>query len=154
MNSKYPLVAFVLLIISCRDNKPASSSLQDQLEGSWQLIYAAHIKKDTVIRNDSAGTKMIKILNKTHFAFIQHTVDKADTTGIYSSGGGTYTLKDSTYTEHLEFCSARSYEGNDFEFTIRFSGDTLIQTGIEKLGDYGIGQENLELVEKYIRIRD
>jgi hypothetical protein len=152
MNMRYSIFLFVILM-SCQDNKPAET-LHDKLEGSWQLIYAAHIKKDTVIRNDPAGTRMIKMLNRTHFAFMQHTVDKSDTTGIYSSGGGTYTLKDSTYTEHLEFCLARAYEGNDFEFTIRIHGDTLIQTGIEKLSDYGIGQENLELVEKYIRIKE
>jgi hypothetical protein len=150
---RYSILLFVILT-ACQGNEQSAETLHDKLEGSWQLIYAAHIKKDTVIRNDPAGTKMIKILNQTHFAFMQHTVDKADSTGIFSSGGGTYALKDSIYTEHLEFCSARSYEGNDFEFTIKIHGDTLIQTGIEKLGDFGIGQENLELVEKYIRIKD
>jgi hypothetical protein len=142
-----------VLLMACDSNKP-SPSLHDNLQGSWQLLYAAHIKKDTVIRNDPPGTKMIKILNDTHFAFMQHTIDKNDTTGIYGSGGGTYTLKDSVYTEHLEFCTSRQYEGNDFEFKVTIHGDTLIQTGIEKLGDYGIGAENLELVEKYIRIKN
>ena len=153
MNSRYFILLFVLLISACQGNKQ-SESLHDKLEGSWQLFYAAHIRKDSVTRNDPPGTKMIKILNRTHFAFLQHTVDKSDSTGIYGSGGGTYSLKESTYTEHLEYCTARAYEGNDFEFTIEIRGDTLIQKGIEKLGDYGIGEENLELVEKYIRIRE
>ena len=154
MNSRYPILVFAVLISACQGNKQSSESLHDKLQGSWQLVYAASIKKDTTIRNDPPGTKMIKILNRTHFAFLQHTLDKKDTTGIYGSGGGTYILKDSTYTEHLEFCTYRSYEGNDFEFTIRFSGDTLIQSGVEKLADFGIAAENVGLIEKYIRIKD
>lgn len=147
-------ILFLVALMSCEGNKQSAETLHDKLQGSWQLIYAAHIKKDTVIRNDPAGTEMIKILNRTHFAFLQHTVDKNDSTGIYGSGGGTYNLKDSVYTEHLEYCTSRQYEGNDFQFTIKIHGDTLIQSGIEKLGDYGIGEENLELVEKYVRVKE
>jgi hypothetical protein len=123
------------------------------LIGSWQLVSSVYIKKDTVIHNDLPGTSMIKILNDTHFAFMQHTVDKTDTTGIFGGGGGTYTLKDNQYTEHVEYCSARPYEGNDFEFTIEFRGDTLVQSGVEKLKEIGAGEEDMQLVEKYLRIQ-
>src|SRR6187402_3398106 len=99
-------ILLLVVLMSCQGNKQSAETLHDKLEGSWQLIYAAHIKKDTVIRNDPQGTKMMKILNRTHFAFMQHTIDKNDTTGIYGSGGGTYTLKDSVYTEHLEYCTS------------------------------------------------
>jgi hypothetical protein len=72
-----------------------------------------------------------------------------DSNAIYSSGGGTYSLKnDSLYTEHLEYCSAREWEGNEFPFTLRFDGDTLIQTGREVVKEENIDRLN---IEKYIR---
>jgi hypothetical protein len=133
--------------------KPTSEQPSNKLVGSWQLLSSVYIKKDTIIHNDLPGTSMIKILNDTHFAFMQHTMNRTDTTGIFGGGGGTYTLKDNQYTEHLEYCSARAYEGNDFEFTIEFHGDTLVQSGIEKLKEIGAGEENMQLVEKYLRIK-
>lgn len=139
----------LLWFVTC---KPAPEQAPDKLVGSWRLLSSVYIKKDTVIHNDPPGTSMIKILNDTHFAFMQHTVDKTDTTGIFAGGGGTYTLQDNRYTEHVEYCSARSYEGNNFEFTIEFHGDTLVQSGVEKLKEIGAGEEDLHLVEKYLRI--
>jgi len=147
--TKLFLILPALAFIAC---KPVAEKPSNKLVGSWQLLSSVYIKKDTVIHNDLPGTSMIKILNDTHFAFMQHTVDKTDTTGIFGGGGGAYTLKDNQYTEHVEYCSARSYEGNDFEFTIEFHGDTLVQSGVEKLKEIGAGGEDLHLVEKYLRI--
>ena len=91
----------------------------------------------------------IKIINATHFAFLQHDLKKGqDSNAVYVSGGGRYSLNDSLYTEHLEYCSARNWEGNDFKFTISIKADTLIQTGIEKVESEGINRVN---IEKYIR---
>jgi hypothetical protein len=53
------------------------------------------------------------------------------------------------YTEHLEYCSARNWEGNDFKFTISIKADTLIQTGVEKVESAGVNRVN---IEKYIRV--
>ncbi len=76
----------------------------------------------------------------------------ADSTkASYSSGGGTYTLKDSTYTEHLEYCNARNWEGNNFTFTVTLKGDTLIQQGIEKIESEGVNRIN---IEKYVKVGD
>jgi len=54
-----------------------------------------------------------------------------DSAAFYTSGAGTYTLSDSMYTEHLEYCSDRAWEGHDFVFTVAFQNDMLTQTGIE-----------------------
>ncbi|HEY3403129.1 MAG TPA: hypothetical protein VGK59_07070 [Ohtaekwangia sp.] len=151
-------VLILIVLASCK-TETKQLTLKDELMGSWKLIYAVSIKKDTTIHNDPPGTTMIKILNDTHFAFMQHDVKQpGDTTTsaagrIFGAGGGTYDLEGSSYTEHLEYCSARGYEGHDFNFNIEIKGDTLIQTGIEKLKDIGVGDENVQLVEKYIRIR-
>jgi hypothetical protein len=151
-----PIHALIILAIisSCAEKKEAGHK---DLKGSWQLFYASSSTKDTTMVTDLSHIKMIKILNDTHFAFMQHILkDDADTLAVRSNefggGGGTYTLIGNAYKEHLEFCSAAGYEGKDFDFTIEVRGDTLIQTGEEKLKDLGIGEENLKLVEKYVRI--
>jgi hypothetical protein len=54
------------------------------------------------------------------------------------------------YTEHLAYCSARNWEGNDFSFTISIKNDTLIQSGIEKVETAGVNRIN---IEKYVRIK-
>ena len=75
---------------------------------------------------------------------------KDTASAFFSSGGGTYNLKDSSYTEHLEYCNAREWEGNSFSFTIKINGDTLIQSGIEKIDSIGVNRIN---VEKYVRLK-
>jgi len=63
---------------------------------------------------------------------------------------GGYSLKDISYTEHLEYCSDRNWEGNDFTFTINIKNDTLIQSGVEKVDSAGVNRIN---IEKYIRMK-
>ncbi|HEY5370561.1 MAG TPA: hypothetical protein VIJ75_16370 [Hanamia sp.] len=67
---------------------------------------------------------------------------------MYSSGGGSYSLKDNQYTERLEYCSDRQWEGNDFSLTISIHNDTLIQKGIEHVAYAGVDRLN---IEKYLR---
>ena len=69
---------------------------------------------------------------------------------LFSSGGGKYELHDTTYTEHLEYCNAREWEGNDFHFTVTIRNDTLIQQGVEKIDSIGVNRLN---IEKYIRMQ-
>jgi len=149
---KTPLFSILILIFtSCADN-PLNSSV-DSIEGTWKLISGTLIEKgDTSITFYDKNVSFIKILNKTHFAFLQHDLNKGqDSSASFVSGGGRYSLNSNSYTEHLEYCSARNWEGNDFSFTISIKKDTLIQTGVEKV-------ENLEIsrlsIEKYVRYHD
>lgn len=93
----------------------------------------------------------IKIINETHFAFLQHDLNKGKDSAVFVSGGGRYTLRDSLYTEHLEYCSARDWEGNDFTFTVAIAGDTLLQSGVEKVVSSGVDRIN---VEKYVKVKE
>jgi hypothetical protein len=122
------------------------------LQGTWRLITGTLIEKgDTTVTEYSKNLSFIKIINPTHFAFLQHDVKKGkDSTAVFVAGGGSYSLKDSTYTEHLEYCSAREWEGNDFPFTITITNDTLIQSGVEKVEGAGVNRIN---IEKYVRVR-
>lgn len=51
---------------------------------------------------------MIKIINETHFSFLNHDMKKGkDSTKVFVAGGGRYTLEGDQYNEFLEYCSAR-----------------------------------------------
>jgi hypothetical protein len=143
-----------LILISCgketADNtaKPTAN----QLIGTWQLVKAILIDKgDTTVTDYTKNISFIKIINETHFAFLQHDLNKGKDSAVFVAGGGTYALKDSLYSEHLEYCSAREWECNDFDFTIALRGDTLIQSGVEKVVSAGINRIN---IEKYIKVKN
>ncbi len=144
------LFAFSITLISCAGKKEVNSTIP--LVGTWQLISGTLIEKgDTVITDYSQNVSFIKIINDTHFAFLQHDLQKGkDTAAVFVAGGGKYTLKDNLYTEHLEYCSARNWEGNDFSFTITIKNDTLIQSGVEIIEREGVNRVN---IEKYFRVK-
>jgi hypothetical protein len=151
-------IAFFLIIIniiiSCNRKTDADSLSPNVIPiiGTWQLITGTLIEKgDTVVTDYTKDKSFIKIINDTHFAFLQHDLKKGkDSVAVFASGGGGYSLKDSLYTEHLEYCSDRVWEGNDFTFTITIKNDTLTQRGIEKVESTGINRLN---IEKYIRVK-
>ena len=123
------------------------------LEGTWKLLTGTIIEKGNTTTTDYTKAKsFIKIINASHFAFLMHDLNKGkdSASSEFSSGGGSYSLKGNKYTEHLEYCSAREWEGHDFTFTVIIKGDTLIQSGIEKIEAQGIDRIN---TEKYIRIK-
>ena len=159
MKSSTILVAIVLILAGCESKTDTAPSMQPAegapsfLVGTWELIDGTLIEKgNTTVTDYTKGKKFIKIINKTHFAFLSHDLDKGkDTaTAMYSSGGGTYDLVDSTYTEHLQFCSAREWENNDFKFTVTLRNDTLVQKGVEKVESAGVDRVN---IERYVRAK-
>lgn len=149
------LITATALLISCNSNTQLETSQANDLslQGTWKLLSGTTVEKnDTTVTDYSKGKSFIKIINKTHFAFIGHDLNKGkDSTVFFSSGGGTYQLNDSAYTEHLEYCNAREWEGNDFHFTVHISNDTLVQQGIEKIDSIGVNRVN---TEKYVRLKE
>ena len=151
--NKLALVVVAIAMISCDAEK--EKALQETndipIEGTWKLISGTLIEKeDTVTTDYTQGQEMLKIINASHFAFLRHDLDKNDDTSFYSSGGGSYMLKDNQYTENLVYCSDRDWEGHQFQFTVSVVNDTLVQTGVEKLEDLGIERLN---IEKYVRVK-
>ena len=131
--------------------KEAGGELSESLSGTWKLLSGTLIEKgDTSVTDYTQNISFIKIINDSHFAFLKHSTSK-DSAANYDSGGGKYTLVDSTYTEHLEYCNEREWEGHDFTFTISLKNDTLVQRGIEKVEKVGIDRLN---IEKYVRMKD
>ncbi|GAB3764385.1 hypothetical protein [Spirosoma pomorum] len=133
----------------------SSCSKQDQkapLVGTWELIAATTTENDSTYSTFSPGQKMIKVINDTHFAFLNHPASKSgDSTQAFSAGGGRYTLADSAYTEHLDYFADKAWEGRAFDFVIQIKGDTLIQKGVEKIPERGIDHI---IVETYTRVKD
>jgi hypothetical protein len=152
MRIQITLLLFCAFLISCSNETSKSNSVQKHLTGTWKLITGTLIEKgDTTITDYTKNTSFIKILNDTHFAFLQHDLKKGkDSSAVFVAGGGRYSLKDSSYTEHLEYCSAREWEGNDFPFTISITNDTLVIRGVEKVESAGVNRIN---IEKYSRLK-
>jgi len=150
------LFTLVSTITSCnntsadkQDAKPEAA--KPALVGTWKLIKGTLIEKaDTVVTDYTKDKSFIKIINDTHFSFLLHDLKHGKDSGaVYSSGGGTYSLTGNDYTEHLEYCSDRNWEGHDFPFTITINNDTLTQRGIEKVEASGIDRLN---IEQYVRV--
>ena len=154
MATNLPILAILTLfaLSSCGTNSEENNAALP-IVGTWQLLSGTLIEKgDTTTTDYTKNKSFIKIINDTHFAFLLHDLNKGkDTTAAFTAGGGKYTLNDSTYTEHLEYCSAREWENNDFSFTLTLRNDTLIQRGIEKIEAEGIDRLN---IEKYVRLKD
>jgi len=145
-------ILFLVLMISCgektENNLQTTSAIP--IQGTWKLLSGTLIEKgDTTITDYTKDLSFIKIINDSHFSFLQHDTRKDSTN--FSAGGGRYKLTGNTYTEHLEYCSAKEWEGHDFTFTVTIANDTLIQTGIEKIEAEGIDRIN---TEKYIRYKE
>ncbi len=124
------------------------------LNGTWKLLSGTEISKGVKTVTDYTKDKsFIKIINETHFAFLLHDLQKGkdSSTAAFVAGGGKYDLKDSLYTEHLEYCSNRQSEGHAFTFAVTIKNDTLVQSGIEKNDETGVSVFN---TEKYVRVKN
>lgn len=134
------------------DKNNQATIQKSSIQGTWKLLKGIIIDKgDTTITDYTINKSFIKIINDTHFAFLLHDLNKGkDSLAAFSAGGGKYTLKDSLYTEHLEYCTDRQWEGNDFTFTITISNDTLTQTGVEKIEGTDVNRLNTEI---YVRTK-
>jgi hypothetical protein len=98
----------------------ASHAKNSQLDGTWELISGQPLPK---------GARDIKIISGGHFIFVAYDTEKGKP--LYT-GGGTYILNGSSYTEHIDFASdqiSAGLVGKDQPFTVKVDGDTFTQTG-------------------------
>ncbi len=149
---KWVFLSVILLACGTEKAQHPLNPTPKPIAGTWQLVTGMVIEKgDTAVTDYTQNVSFIKVINDTHFAFLQHDLAKGkDSAAVFVAGGGRYSLTDSTYTEQLEYCSAREWEGNDFSFTIAIQQDTLTQRGMEKVESAGINRIN---IEKYVRVK-
>lgn len=155
MKCRLNLLVLICAFISCeskQDSVKPNVSV-NPMEGTWELISGTTIQgKDTTNTDYTKNKRFIKIINGSHFSFVGHDLNKGkDSAAFYTSGAGTCTFTDSVYTEHLQFCSDRAWEGHDFSFHIVIQNDTLTQTGIEKIDSIGVNRLN---IERYTRAKN
>jgi hypothetical protein len=145
------LAALSVIVFFMACNAPAEKKeAANPIIGTWRLVSGATITKgETKANSYPKDQQMIKIINDTHFAFLNHIMNTAkDSSNKFDAGGGAYTLKGDQYTEHLDYYKDKAWEGKPFNFTITFSGDTLIQKGVEKVEGTNIDRV---IIEKYLR---
>jgi hypothetical protein len=142
------VLAATLLLAACTQNQAPANPII----GTWQLLTHTEITKGvSTVVDYTKDKKFIKIINDSHFAFLNHTINTAkDSSNNFDAGGGAYTLTADKYTEHLDYYKDKNWEGKSFDFTISFSGDTLIQKGLEKVDKENI---NRIIIEKYLRVK-
>ncbi len=155
MKIQFTLLLICIVLLSCGVKNQMDTSKQPSLPiiGTWKLISGTTIEKgDTTVIDYTKNMSFIKIINDTHFAFLNHDLKKGkNSAATFNAGGGSYTLRENVYTEHLEYCNDRQWEGNDFLFTVNIQNDTLIQNGVEKVDAAGINRIN---IEKYSRLKN
>ena len=144
----------LVFIISCNEKSQSAENTNPptpSIQGTWKLLNGTLIEKgDTTVTDYTKDISFIKIINNSHFAFMQHDLRKDSTSG-FAAGAGRYEFDGKNYTEHLEYCNAKEWEGHDFTFTMTITGDTLVQSGVEKIQSQGINRIN---TEKYLRIKN
>ncbi len=148
---KYFFSLIAITLFSCQPKDPKQNPILP-IKGTWQLITGTIIEKgDTIVTDYTKNLSFIKIINDTHFAFLKHDLTKGKgESKAFDAGGGTYTLKDSLYTERLEYYKQKEWEGGEFSFIVTLKNDTLTQTGIEKVEGAGINRVNTEV---YMRVK-
>jgi len=77
--------------------------------------------------------KTIKLLTGTRF---QWSAINTETGQFFGTGGGTYTLEEGTYTEHIQFFSRDSSRvGKSLSFEAEVKGNDWIHEGLSSKGD-------------------
>lgn len=150
MKLKLLTLASLTLLMACKDKNEKGNDGKLSIQGTWQLVSGTVIENGTSKTTDyTKDSKMIKIINETHFAFLKHSANPKDTAG-FDGGGGSYELNGSQYTEHLDYYKDKNWEGKTFKFEVTLKGDSLIQKGEEKVEAAGV---NRVIIERYIKAK-
>ncbi|WP_443947544.1 hypothetical protein ACJVDH_10605 [Pedobacter sp. AW1-32] len=136
---------------ACTAPTPDKEKISTHLQGTWKLISATTTERGkTTVTDFTKNQEMIKIINESHFSFLRHNLSKVkDSVNGFDAGGGRYVLNGNAYKEYLDFYTDKNWEGKSFDFRIRFAGDTLIQTGTEKVPERGIDRV---ITECYLKL--
>ena len=118
------LVAVILLagLYSCATEKKVP------VEGAWELISQEITTSDSVYTFPASEfERQIKIIGKTHFAFVRQDTSQSDPS--LAGGGGRYTFDNGIYTEYMEFFENPALVGTTLHYNCQFEGDRWTMTG-------------------------
>ncbi len=137
---------------------PALAQSPCRIQGAWELVSGTADGEAYPAR-----WRQLKIITETHFAFVRESEDRgvkelktaADSLQAFRtmfSGGGTYTLQGTTYTENLEYFADPTYLGMSLPFTCRTEGDRFYQSGTYPILEDGQPVREVQLEEVWRRI--
>jgi hypothetical protein len=147
-----------LLLVGCGEEK------KGKLEGVWELVSARFTSPDTTIVTTPTEWKQVKVITRSHFAFVGQEPDRAMFHGkptdaellsaarTFFAGGGTYTLVGDTYTENIQFFFYPNYVGHSIAFKSQIEGDRWIMSGTYPAKSIGLEEHEMELYEVWKRI--
>jgi len=153
MKALLSLLSAAFVLSSCSNqSKQPEQPIPSPLTGTWKMVSAITIKgKDTTVTDYTVGKEFIKIITPTHFSFLSHDLNHGkDSTASFVAGGGRVRMGEGKYTEYLDYCNFREWEGGVFELNYNIKDDTLITSSVEKIEKLGIDQLN---TEKLTRVR-
>ena len=100
------------------------------LVGAWRI--SGRMRNGEMSEMKWGARKTIKMCTGTRFQWVAFN---PETKSFNGTGGGTYTLKDGTYTEHIEFFSRdNSRVGASLEFDAKVSGKEWDHSGLSSKG--------------------
>ena len=75
------IITLMISLFSCFDKKKEPSPII----GTWELQTGMILKKnDTVVTDYTKGQRFIKIINKSHFSFLRHDLQKGkDSSNVF-----------------------------------------------------------------------
>lgn len=131
----------------------AQSIQINPFEGNWELLSSTGTYPDdkgglvnASFKKDASNYHM-KLIHDNYFMFAGQEIINGVATASY--GYGTYTYKDNIYTEHIIYHVAKDEIGKSASFETTVKGNTLIQKGPLKIGDYK--DAKFEFTETYVR---
>ena len=98
-----------------------SHERKGKLDGTWELVSGQQLPK---------ATRDIKMISGRHFMFVAYDTEQGKP--LYT-GGGTFILNGTSYTEHVDFMSdqiAAGMIGKDQPFIVKVDADKFTQTGV------------------------
>jgi hypothetical protein len=130
----------------------AQSKQTNPFEGNWELlsstgIYVEKGKQININFKKDANNCGMKLINDNYFMFVTKEMVNGVATATY--GYGTYTFKNNIYTEQIIYISGEAFPGTSPSYEMTVKGDTLIQKGPLKIGDFK--DSKIEFTETYMR---
>jgi len=137
----------------------------NELEGVWKLVQGTMISPDTTTVVTENELLMMKIITKSHYFFVEMAPERPVFTEggsdaellaaakTFFAGGGTYTLDEDKYTEHIKFFFTPNFVNTSIAFDYEMQGkDRWVQTGIFPTKAVGLLDYDMELREEWERV--
>ena len=145
-------IKFILFAILTIFTLSCQTKQTNTFEGTWDLIHAEGTygvggEMIKINMDKDANNYGMKMIHDNYFMTLGQDMINGVLTANY--GYGTYTFKDNIYTEHIIYHVDKGSIGKSPSYEMTVKGDTLIQKGPLKIGEFK--DINYEFTETYKR---